>query len=325
MQPCLSRSRVGLFVCLISLIASPNVSAQIPDGFDLDPRKFDMLVVVAHPDDEGTFGGLLPYYAVCRDKKIKVMVLTSGEWGNGMPHHRSAQEKPGYSYDDSDHPRFAEVSPDALYPCYFREVEMSRVLIASGVRYAPLMPRFRDQSNLQPWGSPDPAFEFWGGRNKVVHAVAEAIRKTQPEIIVTMAKDGFNGNPQHMAASAAALAAIDVASSESAEVKGNPWTVKKAYTVVTSLEDSVEGAAPGASLTQGREDELHVHRWDLSCERLPVTAQIRAARANALHRSQKMPSACAEESKFILQHTTVGRDVRRRNDLFENIIPENKR
>ncbi|MEO1527518.1 MAG: hypothetical protein AAFX06_18980 [Planctomycetota bacterium] len=104
-----------------------------------------------------------------------------------------------------------------------------------------------------------------------------------------------------------------------AKVEGAPWTVKKAYTVMTSLDDPVAGARPDASLIQGKEDELHIHRRDISCDRLPGTAQMRAARANALHRSQDMPEACAEQSEFLLQHTTVGPDVRRRNDLFENI------
>ncbi|MEM6688711.1 MAG: PIG-L family deacetylase [Planctomycetota bacterium] len=311
-----------LNVCLVvfvALLGNQRVHSQIPNVFKPDPEKIDMLVVVAHPDDEGTFGGLLPYYAVCRDKKIKLMVLTSGEWGNGLPHHASSDQEPDYSYDDSDHPRFEEVPEDALYPCYFRETEMSRVLLMSGVHYAPIMPRLKDMSGIQPWGTPEGAFGLWGGREKVIELVAKEIRRFRPEVVVTMAEDGFNRNPQHMAASVAAREAVSVAAIGGSQTNEEPWLVKKLYTVVTNLDDPVEGANPDASLIEGIEDNLHDHQWDLSCDRLKVTAQIRAASANALHRSQEMPDACPAESRFILQHSTVGPDLERRNDLFENI------
>ena len=106
-----------------------------------------MLVVVAHPDDESTFGGLLPYYASCQKKKIVFVSLTSGEWGNGLPHHTKPTDKPDYSYDDSDYPRFHKIPADALYPCYYREGEMARALMMFGVKYKPLMPRFKDMSS----------------------------------------------------------------------------------------------------------------------------------------------------------------------------------
>lgn len=292
---------------------------QILDLFAPDPETIDMLVVVAHPDDEGTFGGLLPYYAICREKKIKVMVLTSGEWGHGMPHHTSPDQKPDYSYDDSDQPRFEEVPKDALYPCYFREAEMSRMLAMSGVKYAPIMPRLKDSSNMKPWGKPDAAFELWGGREKVIRLVAQQIRRFRPSVVVTMAEDGFNRNPQHMAASVAARKAVPVAADRNSNLDGPVWMVPKLYTVVTTRDDPVEGADPDDSLIEGIEDELHIHRWDIGCGNLLGTAQIRAARANALHRSQKMPEASALQNEFILQHSKVGPDTIKKNNLFENL------
>ena len=305
---------------MLMLLTCPQARGQILDIFDGDPAKFDMMVVVAHPDDEGTFGGLLPHYAVCRGKSIKFVSMTSGEWGQGMPHHTSADQKPDYSYDQSDHQRYEEVPEDALYPSYFREVEMSRTLDRSGVRYAPLMPRYKDASNLQPWGKPDAAFELWGGRDTVVEWLATQIRQFQPDVIVTMAEDGFNRNPQHMAASRAARLAVPVAADASrSNVPGQAWQVAKLYTVVTTMDDPVPGANPDDSLIQGIEDQLHVHRWDQPCEALSATPQIRAAEANALHKSQGMKATCAAENRFILQHSTVGPDRQRRDDLFENL------
>ena len=293
--------------------------AQVPPIFDPDPPKIDMLVVVAHPDDESTFGGLLPYYAICRAKTIKLMSLTSGEWGNGLPHHTSHDQLPDYSYDDSDQPRYTEIPEDALYPCYFREIELSRMLSMSGVNYSPILPRLKDLSGLQPWGSPDPAFELWGGKDRVCRIVATQIRRHRPDVIVTMAEDGFNRNPQHMAASSAARSAVDMASDQTLEFEGKPWPVKKLYTVVTSRDDSVAGADPIDELREAAKDRIHLHDWNLSCDALPGSAKLRAARANAMHKSQKMPEDCFDENEFILQHTIVGPDQKSRNDLFENV------
>ena len=316
-----SNAAIGIVVLLWAVASVRPAAAQLPDVFDADPDRLDMLIVIAHPDDEGTFGGLLPFYAGCRGKSIKLLSLTSGEWGHGLPHHASADQTPDYSYDDSDQPRHDEVPADALYPCYFREIELARMLIASGVRYAPDLPRYRDASDLQPWGDPSSAFELWGGRDGVVRRVAETVRRVRPDVVVTMAEDGFNRNPQHLAASIAARAAVPLAADPAADVPGQPWQVAKLYTVVTNPADPVAGGDPDPTIIEGIEDQLHVHDWTQPCDGLPTTPQIRAAEANALHRSQSMPNACAPSTRFILRHTTVGPDIVNRNDLFENLRP----
>ncbi len=303
-----------LFRCLslpASLIISTFTSiaiAQSSDSFEAYPDKADMMIVVAHPDDESTFGGLIPNYAVCHDKKIVFVCLTSGEWGNGLPHHANASDTPDYSYDDSDYPRFEKIPSDALYPCYYRELELAKVLMMMGVKTRPIMPRFTDKSNLQPWGSPDAAFDFWGGEEKVVGFVVSQIRRFKPDVVVSMARNGYNGNPQHAAASRSAVLASEVA--------GNPekfkdqlhefsaWQPKKVYLHV----------GPGESY-----DIVHSHSWDLACKGDEGRARILAARANVLHESQEMKEECESSTDFVLLQSAVGPDIVDKDDLFENI------
>ena len=292
----------------------PSAEAQILDLFEPYPEKVDLLVVVAHPDDESTFGGLLPHYAICRGKRVAFVCLTSGEWGNGLPHHTNS-EPPDYSYDDRDEPRFEKIDPEALYPSFYRESELSRVLAESGVRFAPVMPRFTDMNGrlTEPWGRPDGCFTLWGGRDRVVGYLVRQVRRFRPEVVVAMAYDGYNGNPQHLAASHGTIAACEAAGDPTRYPDGtarhDAWQVKKLYLAVSEGEEY---------------DLVHRHSWELPCPRLaartpPETPRTVAARANALHQSQLMKNECPASSDFVLRLTTVGPDRTSENDLFENV------
>lgn len=278
------------------------------EGFEPYPKKADMLIVVAHPDDESTFGGLIPYYAVGQKKKVIFVCLTSGEWGNGLPHHAKASDTPDYSYDDSDYPRFDKISADALYPCYYRESELARALMTMGVMTKPIMPRFVDKSGVQPWGSPEPAFKLWGGRDKVVGFVVEQIRRFQPDVVVSMAANGFNGNPLHAAASKAAVLASRVAGEQNqfidSQTKHGIWKPKKVY--LHAHEDETH-------------ETVHAHSWELECDGAKGKARILAARGNVMHESQEMKEECEPSTSFVLVQTTVGLDTVNQDNLFENI------
>ncbi|MEM8734391.1 MAG: nucleoside hydrolase [Planctomycetota bacterium] len=280
--------------------------------FEPYPNKVDMLVVVAHPDDEGYLGGLLTHYTLGLKKSVAVVCLTSGEWGSGLPHHTNSDQEPDYSHDDSDYPRYVKVPVDATYPCYFREEEMSRALLTYGVRLKPVMPRFKDMSGLEPWGVPEPCFEYWGGRDKVVGFVVSQIRRFCPEVVVTLAVDGANGNPQHCAASRSAVLASDAAGDarffpEQLE-RYKHWTVKKLYLHVSEEE-----------LSKRKYATLHRHDWELICNAEGESARTIAAMANAQHGSQEMKNECDEVTQFTLAISRVGPDRIGVNDLFENL------
>jgi LmbE family N-acetylglucosaminyl deacetylase len=292
------------FATILAWIGCLCPTAAADDGvFEPYPAKADMLIVVAHPDDESTFGGLIPYYAVCRNKKVVFVCLTSGEWGNGLPHHSSVSETPDYSYNDADVPRFEKIPADALYPCYYREQELARALMIMGVKTKPVMPRFKDMSGVQPWGSPDPAFDLWGGRDKVVGFVASQIQRFKPELVVSMAANGFNGNPLHAAASRAAV----LASKPSATAAADAWQPRKVYLQVAEDEQY---------------DRVHQHSWDLDCRGSAGKARVLAARGNVQHESQGMKEQCEASTDFVLVRSSVGPDTIGADNLFENINPD---
>lgn len=292
------------------LLASTSAAAiaQSTEGFDPYPDRADMMIVVAHPDDESTFGGLIPHYAVCQNKSLVFVCLTSGEWGNGLPHHSSATDAPDYSYDDSDYPRFEKIPADALYPCYYREGELARALFTMGVRTRPIMPRFKDMSGVQPWGSPDPAFKLWGGQDKAVGFVVEQIRRFKPDIIVSMAANGFNGNPLHAAASRTAVLASELAGDETQftdSLKKYPaWAPRKVYLHAHPSEQHAR---------------VHGHSWELNCGGQFGKARVLAGRGNVMHESQEMKEECEPSTNFVLVQTNVGPDVINQDDLFENV------
>ena len=291
----------------------------LPVGDDL---KVDLMVVVAHPDDESTFGGLLPYYTRCRGKSVAFVCLTSGCWGDGLPHQTSPAADPDYSYNDDDVPRFSRIPAEALYPCYWREAELARMLKVSGVKIAPVLPRFTDMTGFANWGQPDDAWAYWGGgdrergRAMAVDTIVHHIRRFRPDVVVTMAFDGYNGNPIHLGASRAAIEACEVSGdrretdrqqNETAETPP-PWSVKKLYLAVSE----------GESYADAIYDAPHVHSWEFACEP-DRTAQQIAADANAEHASQKMPRECSASTTFVLKLSRVGPDLVGRDNLFENV------
>lgn len=279
--------------------------------FEDYPQKCDMLVVVAHPDDEGYFSGLLTHYSLVERKKVVVVSLTSGEWGNGLPHPEREGE-PVYSFDGSAYPRFSKVPADAVYPCYFREEEMARAMLTYGVRYRPVMPRFKDMSGLEPWGKPEPCLEFWGGQAKVVGYVVSQIRRFRPDVVVTLPVDGNNGNPQHCAASRATALAVDSSGKEKLFPEQlqdfKVWIPKKLYLQVSDEENKSK-----------RYKRVHNHQWSRTVDGTKQTVRQIAARANAVHQSQEMKEEAAETTRFVLGMTRVGEDKINRDNLFENV------
>ena len=299
-----------MIALLLVLAAEPPTPPPPPT---LDPpaermrvpaEKADLLVVVAHPDDESTFGGLIPYYA-CRGRRVAFISLTSGEWGNGLPHHTDPDGPAVYSYDGSDVERFPAIPADATYPSYFRETELAAMLREVGVDAPPTTPRFRDYNRVGEWGSANAGLDFWG-REEVVGYLTEQIDRCRPSVVVTMAADGYNGNPQHMAASRATVLAVEAA----ADAGG--WDAPKLYLAVTQGADKDQRAGPRPAV-------VHAHDWEIACPGGGPTARELADRGNVKHASQGMKADTAKATDFVLVRTRVGPDDIGRNDLFEHV------
>ena len=156
--------------------------------------KADLLILVAHPDDELLFtGGAIPTYSAELGKAVEVAYLSPSN-----PTRRS---------------------------------EALNGLWHMGMRNYPVFGNFSDR--YAKTGKVKDAYKEAGGKEKVLDWVTELYRRFRPEVVVTQAENGEYGHPQHkMIADAAeesyALAADAQHSPDSASAYGT-WQVKKLY------------------------------------------------------------------------------------------------
>ncbi len=172
------------------------------------PEKAQLMVIAAHPDDEGIFyGGLLPYYTQVRNVDTVYVAVTSGDFN-----------------------REPEV----------REAELRSALWTYGLRNQPVCLRFKDfWANLPTTG--DPSFDVWAdgvedgqgiaeGRLKIASALASRIRRYRPEVVITHDLGGEYGHTNHIAAAEATVDAYALAADAEVDLGGlPPWQVKKLY------------------------------------------------------------------------------------------------
>ncbi|MFD0895142.1 PIG-L family deacetylase [Luteolibacter ambystomatis] len=169
------------------------------------PSKAAMLVVNAHPDDEGIFfGGTYPYYTQVKQLPVVALSMTSG--------------------DNS-------LSPPV------REAELRNALWTYGERFQPIFGRFRDK----PTSTLNDTWDVWAdgvvdgvgvaeGRVKAARFVATVIRRYRPEIVVTHGTTGEYGHQNHIATSLSVIDAYTLAADAATDLEGlPPWQVKKLY------------------------------------------------------------------------------------------------
>ena len=157
-------------------------------------EKADLMILVAHPDDELLFtGGAIPTYSAERGNAVQVAYLSPSN-----PTRRS---------------------------------EALNGLWHMGVRNYPAFGNFSDR--YAKTGKAKDAYKEAGGKQKVLDWVTELYRRFKPEVVVTQAENGECGHPQHkMIADAAkecfTLAADAAQSPDSASAYGT-WQVRKLY------------------------------------------------------------------------------------------------
>ena len=170
---------------------------EVPDWvqrWEEPVKKADLMVLVAHPDDELLFmGGAIPAYDAEKGKQVEVVYLTPSN-----PTRRS---------------------------------EALNGLWAMGVRNYPVFGPFSDRyANT---GKVKDAYKEAGGKQKVLNWVTEVYRRFRPEVVVTHAENGEYGHPQHkMIADAAKecfTLAVDPMQSPDSYTSYGIWQVKKLY------------------------------------------------------------------------------------------------
>jgi LmbE family N-acetylglucosaminyl deacetylase len=166
------------------------------------------MAVLAHPDDESLgLGGTLAKYGADGVETF-VVTATLGESGRFRGH------APG----DAEHP-----GSDALRG--IREAELRAATAVLGVRELCVL-GYRDQA----LDRADP--------REAIARLAAAIRRVQPQVVVTFAPDGAYGHPDHIAISqltaGAIVASADPAFAERQAAAFAPHAVAKLYYMVVT-------------------------------------------------------------------------------------------
>ncbi len=153
--------------------------------------QLTLMAVHAHPDDEAiSTGGILARYS---DEGVRTVLVTctNGELGDGP-----GGVKPG----EAGHDESLVVATRA------KELESScRILGVSELE----MLGFRD-SGMMGWDQNDDERSFW--RTPVregARRLSEAIRRYQPQVVVTYDSNGFYGHPDHIQAHRITVEALD--------------------------------------------------------------------------------------------------------------------
>lgn len=168
------------------------------------PQKAGLLVVAAHPDDEGIFfGGTIPYYAKVKGISTILLSMTSGD-----------------SNTDSQ----------------IREQQLRAAAWTYGMRWQPLFARLKDRPT-----DVNGTWDIWAdgvidgddiaaGRLKAAMYVAKIIRLYRPEIIATHSTTGEYGHNDHIATCQSVIDAWSLAANPEIDIEGlPPWQPKKLY------------------------------------------------------------------------------------------------
>ena len=272
-----NRLRITNFICLGVLLTSflpsavkaQNPSQSPPDPYLANDRapdvrfKADILVVVAHPDDETLVASYLAREVLDAGRKVAVVYGTRGDGGNN------------------------EVGPEqALAMGQIREMEARQALASLGISNVWFLSG-RDTASQNVLY----ALEHWGHGSNLDQLV-RIVRLTRPSVILTFLPDFTTGenHADHQAAGVLATEAFDIAGdrvafpgqiSPASNPDGNmnltedlrPWQPEKLYYFHNPTYDIFVGRGPQYSSS------------DISPSRHEAYKLV-AAQAFALHRTQ---------------------------------------
>ena len=201
-DPIAGSSQIG------TLITAGDAAPPAPDA--------ELMVIHAHPDDEGIFfGGVLPYYTRVQQRETVLINMVSDRKNKDPT---------------------------------VRETELRNAAAHYGVQNEPVFARFMDHAHL-PGGinSLSNAWNTWDGddsngvaddngngipdgRDEAALYLAEQIRRYKPEVIVTHDLDGEYGHGAHQATAWVTADAFYLAADASLDVAGlDPWQAQKLY------------------------------------------------------------------------------------------------
>ena len=314
---------VGFLVAAL-LFAAPTLRAQSPEAKGAqtpqvvqgpDERyKVDIMVVVAHPDDEGAAS---PFIARELDEGKRVAVVYGTRGGNGSnqagPEHAAA---------------LADV----------REIEARTACAALGV------------TNVWFLGGEDTASQNvlislanWGHGERLEEMV-RLIRLTRPEVILTFFPGVFIGenHGDHQASGVIAMEGFDLAGDPTvfpSQVAGaehrlepylenlRPWQVKKIYyfDYGGQRNDAPKGSGPSYSVT-GMSKSRHMPYWRVAIESFKshetqaksyIDTLSKESEEDLQKQATDPQGGWGSEQSFVFGKSAVGGSPT--GDMFENV------
>ena len=190
----------------------------------------------------------------------------------------------------------------------YRRNEALNALWVMGVRTYPEFINFTDKKVE----SINKGIALWGGKDNILSALVERIRRYKPEVIVTQDLNGEYGHIQHQITARAMMYAIEAAADPTqypeSQQKYGEWQVKKLYHHLY------------------KENQIQMD-WETKLDSLNGYSPLKVAQIGMNeHASQLKYYAVKshgtyDNSKFGLYYTTVGEDVAK-DDFLENIDPD---
>jgi len=176
-----------------------------------------VLVVHAHPDDEGIgTGGLLARYAAEGTGTVLV-TATLGE--EGEIHDPTLVE-------EEARPRLAAI----------REEELRRAVAILGIGQLELL-GYRDSGMIGTPSNDNPASFHLADPEEALGRLVRLIRQHRPQVLVTYNEKGGYGHPDHIKCHQLTVAAYDAAGDTGRFPEaGEPWTPSKLYATAWSRE-----------------------------------------------------------------------------------------
>ncbi len=306
-----------LFLALLFVSAAPARAQDAPQKVAAadDRYKADILVVVAHPDDEAA---ATPYLARAIDEGKRVAVVFGTQGGSGA--NEAGREQAG---------ALAAV----------REIEARRACATLGI------------SNVWFLGGKDTASQNvlqslanWG-HGAALERMVRLVRLTRPEVILTFQPGIFIGenHGDHQASGVIATEAFDMAGDAAvfpAQVAGplrrlepwlenlRPWQPKKIYYFADSSDDALfKGKGPAYSVRDIAKSSKMAY-WRLAVEAFRAHETQAKSFIDALAKMseadiEKMLTSSqddwGEALQFVLGKSLVGGRVT--GDMFEGITP----
>jgi LmbE family N-acetylglucosaminyl deacetylase len=296
---------------MLSISAAAQTAAPTPPLLQPDDRlKVDLLLVVAHPDDET---GAVPYLLQLIDqhKRVAVIYTTHGEAGhNNMGPERAR-------------------SLGAV-----REMELRHALNSVGIKNVWFLSgRDTPTQNLLE------SLANWGN-GQVLEEMVRMVRLTRPEVILTWQPGFFVGenHGDHQAAGVMATEAFDSAGDPTvfpAQLAGpvkvnetlfdglQPWQAKKLYYFPDSADDIFKNTGPSYP-TNGISPTLKKPYWRLAMETFQYHLTQYRSYIEGLKKLDEKQVAEQEKNwggpiDFVLGKSHVTGSIT--GDVFEGITP----